>query len=226
MRKSITHSALFLALFLVSTHAHAQDYRTRPALLQGTKAKQWTQYHLAISHEVASVPTDAAVRREIAAGRLVRLNGTSPWYYLDDDLGKGYRNRSLLYHVRPWVQSWLDAFAFRFHNEFETKLKVTSLVRTQERHEQVQRATTSAAREVPSAHLTGAAIDISFRHLTPTQIRWLRREAVHMVQSGQAVVFEELSGGNFHFFILPPPPEPAPPVVILFPLAALMQCMP
>lgn len=220
----IQRMAAFLAALFVSSSLHAEDFSVRPDLLRGTQTKQWRQYYLAIEHGIGNLPKDADIVHARDEGNLVQLTDTE-WYYLDDELGEGYKNRPLLYFVRPWVPQSLETLTGDFHRTFGVRLKVTSLVRTNERHRQVQKTTTSAARAVPSAHLTGAAVDISFRGLTPEQIRWLRRRSVGLVKNRQAVVFEEISGGNFHFFFLPPP-EPESPTLPVFPLAALIRCMP
>ena len=198
-----------MALIFTTATTHAEMFESRPAEFHGGIEKQQSQHELATAHKIESVRTDDDVRVEIEAGRLVSMSDTGT-YYLDKDLGLGYPQRALMYYARPWVRDWIDEFAGRFHAEFGQPIKITSLVRTERRHAQLQRFEPNAARTVPTAHLTGAALDISKLKLPPSHVRWMRKELADMVILGRILVIEEMHVLNFHVFVLPPPKEEAP----------------
>ncbi len=198
-----------VALIFTAATTHAEMFDTRPTEFYGSVEKQQSQHELATTYKIEFVRTDDQVRLEIEAGRLVSIEDTET-YHLDKDLGRGYAQRPLLYYVRPWVRDWISEFAERFNIEFSEPIKITSLLRTEARQAQLQRFEPNAARNVPTAHLTGAALDISKLGLVRNQLRWMRKELAAMVSSGQIVVIEEMHILNFHIFVLPPSEEAAP----------------
>lgn len=197
-----------VALIFTAATTHAEMFDARPAEFYGSVEKQQAQHELATTYKIEFVRTDDEVRLEIEAGRLVSIEDTET-YHLDKDLGRGYAQRPLLYYVRPWVRDWISEFAERFNIKFSEPIKITSLLRTEARQAQLQRFEPNAARSVPTAHLTGAALDISKLGLARDQLRWMRKELAALVASGQILVIEEMNILNFHIFVLPPPEEPA-----------------
>lgn len=207
MRYANIVSAFVVLIFTNISSADARTFDIRPPEFRGGIEKQQNQNDLARRHAVGIIKTDADLRAEIAAGRLVPIEDTA-WYYVDPDLGLGYPNRELLRYARPWVRDFIEVYGRDFYATFGKRAKITSLVRTQARHAQLRRREPNAARAVPTVHLTGAAIDVSKLGLTQQEVRWLRRKLVEMVASGRIVVIEEMYVLNFHVFVLPPPPQP------------------
>lgn len=201
---------LLLAAAAFSLLASQDVAAQRPRALMGTPAKLARQNRLADDYDLSRMDDPAEVRRLISSGRLVAIPRSGRGYYVDETLGRAYgpRKRTVLFYARPWVLRFLKAEGRRFRSAFPgRRLKVSSLVRTEEYQEILTHRNVNAARgEDPdrrSPHLTGAAVDISKKGMTAREIAWLRRRLVALQARGWIVGTEEMATNTFHIFVTP-----------------------
>lgn len=199
--KRLVLAALMSAVTLVPT-AQARDFHTRPPEFVGGKAKQSLQNEIAFDHGATILGDDTRLREEIRTGHMVRLYDTA-CHYNDKDLGDGYHDRELMYYIRPQVVDWLSDISCRYRKNLGKKLKVTSLVRTYDRHAQIKKKNVNAAQEIPTAHLTGYSLDISKVGMSQIELAWMRKVLAAEVGRGEIVVIEEMHILNFHIFVVP-----------------------
>ena len=97
-------------------------------------------------------------------------------------------------YCRPWTRDFLNDFTQAFYNEFHAPLQVNSLVRTMEQQHKLRRHNRYAAPEfgdTASTHLTGVALDLSRRGLTPMQYAWIRAYLLPLKEQGLVDPIEE-----------------------------------
>ncbi len=204
--------ALALALALAAPVA-AQ----RPAELKGSPGKLAEQNRVADDYDLTRMDGPAIIRRLVRSGYLVAIPRRGRGYYIDRKLGKGYSRRDVLSYARPWVKRFLDRegvqYADRFHG---ARFKISSLVRTERYQELLKGRNVNAARgdddETRSPHLTGAAVDISKKGMSPRQLAWMRDHLVALQERGWIIGTEEMATNAFHVFVEPDfGREPEPP---------------
>jgi hypothetical protein len=139
----------------------------------------------------------AMVRRFRRAGRLVPVVAEARSYYV---AGVSAASRV----ARPWTRRFIEQLAGAMHALFETRLRVTSLTRTPASQLALRRVNVNAAPTagpVRSTHLTGAAVDISKRALSDTEIDWLRIVLRRLAADGMVHVAEEFHEPHFHVLV-------------------------
>lgn len=111
---------------------------------------------------------------------------------------------------RPWTAEFLRHLAAKHWNEFRRPLEVTSAVRTLERQRELRGETANATqgRRYPSAHLTGAVIDITKNGMARQQILWMRRQ-LRPLHGKTIYVVEEFRQPCFHIMVFRSYKKPA-----------------
>ncbi len=195
--------ALALALGL-ALPAAAQ----RPPALRGSPGKLAEQNRVADDYDLTRMQGPSEIRRLVKSGYLVSIPRRGYGYYIDRKLGKGYGRRDVLWYARPWVKRFLEReggrYAQRFHG---ARFKVSSLVRTEGYQELLKGRNVNAAKgdddDTRSPHLTGAAVDISKKGMTPRQLAWMRDHLVTLQERGWIIGTEEMATNAFHVFVEP-----------------------
>jgi hypothetical protein len=137
------------------------------------------------------------VGRFVAAGRLVRLPAETATYEV-----AGVDPRLRL--ARPWTKRFVEQLAGALHGLFGERLRVTSLTRTPERQAALRRSNANAAPargDLRSTHLTGAAVDLSRRSLSPEATVWLRAVLRRLTTQGVVHAIEEFREPHFHVLV-------------------------
>lgn len=199
---------LVVAAATLSLLAPQDAAAQRPRALMGTPSKLAQQNRLADDYDLSRMDDPAEVRRLVSSGRLVAIPRSGRGYYIDAKLGRAYSHRTVLVYARPWVLRFLKAEGSRFRAKFPgSRLKVSSLVRTEEYQEILTHSNINAARgddpESRSPHLTGAALDISKKGMSARQLAWLRQRLVSLQARGWIVGTEEIRTNTFHIFVTP-----------------------
>jgi hypothetical protein len=204
--RSLLRRALLAAaaLWCAAAPARAQ----RPRELVGKPEKMARQNAVADRHDLTRMSDPAVVRRMAKQGHLVRIPTRGTGYFVDSKLGTGYRHREVLHYARPWVRRFLQREGAHFAKAFKgSSFKVSSLVRTEDYQKQLVRKNVNAAPgrdwRTQSAHLTGAALDVSKRGMSPHQINWMRRHLVSLQRQGWVIAVEEMKTNTFHIFVQP-----------------------
>lgn len=197
-------AAMMLALLLAPARAHAQ----RPSELRGTPSKLARQNELADRYDLSRMDGPSTIRRLADAGRLVRVPSSGKGYFVDGTIARNYRHRALLVYARPWVRDFVSGEGVVFTRRFPgSRLKVSSLVRTEDYQQLLKRRNVNAAPGSEdrnrSPHLTGAAVDISKKGLSARQLAWLRQRFVELQDRGWIVATEEMRTSTFHIFVTP-----------------------
>jgi len=195
--------AFALALALPAA-AHAQ----RPPELKGSPGKLAEQNRVADDYDLTRMDGPAVIRRLVKSGYLVSIPRRARGYYIDRKLGRGYARRDVLWYARPWVRKFLERegghYADRFHG---ARFKVSSLVRTEGYQELLKGRNVNAAPgdddDTRSPHLTGAAVDISKKGMSPRQLEWMRGHLVALQELGWIIGTEEMATNAFHVFVQP-----------------------
>lgn len=104
------------------------------------------------------------------------------------------------------TRNFIAMFAKEFYDSFR-ELKITDTLRTRKEHEILIRQKKTKANGIThgrqSAHLSGAAFDISRRGLTPQQNRWIERKLIWYIEQGKIVAVEEMWNNAFHIMVCP-----------------------
>ncbi len=113
-------------------------------------------------------------------------------------------------YTRPWSARLLQDLA-REHDSllraFGKPLKplvVTSAVRPsvdQRKLRKLNRNAASDTGELASLHLTGSALDISWRKMSKAEVRWMRRVSYGLMRTGQGWVTQEYARRCFHIVV-------------------------
>ena len=107
-------------------------------------------------------------------------------------------------YCRTWTGRFLVDLARVHYQRFHTPLQVNSAVRTIEYQRHLQHINGNAAPaegDVASPHLTGAAIDIAKKGLSPSEVAWMRAYLLPLEQSGKIDVEEEFKQSCFHISV-------------------------
>jgi Family of unknown function (DUF5715) len=107
-------------------------------------------------------------------------------------------------YCRPWTASFLTDLARTHAALFHRPLEVNSAVRTVEYQEHLRMINGNAAPAVGnivSPHLTGAAVDIGKKGLSPQEISWMRRWLLPLEIAGKIDVEEEFEQACFHITV-------------------------
>jgi LysM repeat protein len=137
------------------------------------------------------------VRRFRTAGLLVPLPATTKTYYVASVPPS-------LRLARPWTKRFIEQLAGALHGLFGIRLRITSLTRTPRLQLALRRTNANAAPArgaLLSTHLTGAAVDISKRPLSPEQTVWLRTVLHRLTSKGLVRAIEEFREPHFHVLV-------------------------
>jgi hypothetical protein len=123
---------------------------------------------------------------------------------------------------RVWTGRFLADLARVHYERFHKPLQVNSAVRTIEYQRHLLHINGNAAPaegDVASPHLTGSAIDIAKKGLTPSEVAWMRAYLLPLQTAGKIDVEEEFKQSCFHISVyksyvtlhgdFPPPTKPS-----------------
>lgn len=113
--------------------------------------------------------------------------------------------------ARVWTVRFAEDMARNFYERFHQPLIISSAVRTVMYQLRLQRVNGNAAAvdgDGASPHLTGQAIDIAKRGMSPAELAWMREYLLPLMQAGKIDVEEEFKQSCFHISVyksyLPP----------------------
>jgi hypothetical protein len=177
-----THRAALLpAALLLSTVAPAV---AGAQSLRGSRASIDRMYRQARAERLSFFETPASVRRQVAAGRLVRLVASD-----DFTLHRvGYP------FVRPATRTFVPRLSRQYAAACDEPLVVTSAVRP------ATRQPANSTRR--SVHPTGMAVDLR-KPTSGTCLRWLRSTLLELEGAGLLEATEEWSPPHFHVAVFP-----------------------
>ena len=120
-------------------------------------------------------------------------------------------------YCRAWTGHFLTDLARVHYERFHKPLQINSAVRTIEYQRHLLHINGNAAPaegDVASPHLTGGAVDIAKKGLTPSEVAWMRAYLLPLQTAGEIDVEEEFQQSCFHISVyksyLAPRPEVAP----------------
>ena len=107
-------------------------------------------------------------------------------------------------YCRSWTERFLGDLARVHYQRFHSALQVNSAVRTIEYQRHLLHINGNAAPadgDVASPHLTGAAVDITKKGLTPSEVAWMRAYLLPLQTAGKIDVEEEFQQSCFHISV-------------------------
>lgn len=191
MKRCWFASALFLLLFPVLGLAADKT------LLVADETSQAVQNAHADEDDLSRMEDLAMVRRFVKGGYLVAVPLSTSTYYLKN-VPVPYR------YARPWTKLFLTRLSRQFYKKFGHRLRVTSMVRTEERQLELADWNANAADAtgpMRSSHLTGATVDISKRFMTAAERRWMRDVLYSLRESENLYAIEEFGQPTFHVMV-------------------------
>jgi len=117
---------------------------------------------------------------------------------LDERLPVAYR------WCRPWAYDFLNDTGKLYFEKFKMRFQVNSGVRTVKYQKVLRKRNRNAAPakgEKASSHLTGSAVDITKKGMTPEQIKWMRNFLVAIEENGFVDATEEFNQSVFHIMV-------------------------
>ena len=187
---------VIISLFFASSTAEANS-------LRGSKESLLRQRRQAKSLRLPIIKNSAQLGQMIVRGELYELPRQGETFYLDEHIGECDPMYAHLYRTAsPMVVKFIGTLSRDFYNRFGGKrLKVTSLVRTVEYQKKLQRRNKNAAKISYSAHLTGAAIDISYKEMTAEEMNWMRNRLTLLERERIIEATEERFQACFHIMV-------------------------
>lgn len=117
-----------------------------------------------------------------------------------------FANETNRYALLP-TRNFMIMFGKAFYGQFRVKLKITDTLRKRKEQDVLVRQNKTKADGVThdrqSAHLSGAAFDISRLGLTPKQNRWIEQKLMAYIKQEKIVAVEEIYNNAFHVFVYP-----------------------
>jgi hypothetical protein len=107
-------------------------------------------------------------------------------------------------YCRAWTGRFLGDLARVHFERFHKPLQVNSAVRTVEYQRHLLHINGNAAPavgDVASPHLTGEAVDIAKKGLTPSEVAWMRAYLLPLQTAGKIDVAEEFQQSCFHISV-------------------------
>lgn len=172
----------------------------------GQHLKQKQQNKFANKHHLTRLKDLAQLERFIKSKLLVLISDTDA-YFLNKEIGKWDKKHKVLYHyARSYVKDFLNSEIGACHNETGDVYKINSLVRTAAYQKRVRRWETNGAIVgkkwwQQSAHLTGAALDISWQGLSSAGRACLRKHLRKLNKQGRIISMRE--SDHYHVMVLP-----------------------
>lgn len=190
-----------LGFFLFTGTAQAVSLRGSSQSLD-KQARMARRLHLPLIKNVAQI------NRMLTNGQLRELPRQGETFYLDDQIGECDPMHAHLYRTAsPAVVKFLSLFSREFYDKFDHhRLKVTSLTRTVEYQKMLKNPKSkcynaNAVAATRSAHITGAAIDISHKELTAGERRWMRNRLAKLKREHWLEPEEEQHQPCFHIMV-------------------------
>lgn len=106
--------------------------------------------------------------------------------------------------TRPWTAVFLENLAHAHYVRFHRSLEVNSAVRTVQFQRRLMRINGNAAPatgEIASPHEMGATIDIGKKHMSLSEIAWMRAYLLPLEEEGKIDVEEEFYQACFHITV-------------------------
>jgi hypothetical protein len=131
------------------------------------------------------------------AGRLIALPELASMH-VDSRLPTNRR------YCRLWTGRFLSDLARVHYQRFHKPLQINSAVRTVEYQRHLLHINGNAAPaegDVASPHLTGEAVDIAKKGLTPSEVAWMRAYLLPQQTAGKIDVEEEFQQSCFHISV-------------------------
>jgi hypothetical protein len=147
--------------------------------------------------DLSRIEDQAMLSRFVSAKLLVPVPASSRHYYIK---GIPAKHR----YLRPWSKQFLDHVAAQYYARFRKRLRVTSMVRTEQSQLRLATYNTNAAPAsgpTQSSHLTGATLDISKAPMGPAERQWMRGVLAQLKAKGYAYGIEERVQPTFHVMI-------------------------
>jgi hypothetical protein len=169
----------------------------RDTLLAADTSSPLAQNARADVDNLSRMQDGAMLRRFVRNGYLVSVAARTRHYYLHA-IPAAFR------YCRPWTKLFLDGLSRQFYARFETRLRITSLVRTVTRQASLGRVNLNAAAATGSersSHLTGATLDISKRFMSAEAQAWMRRVLYGLRKKGYVYAIEEFEQPTFHVMV-------------------------
>ena len=152
--------------------------------LRGSRESIDRMYRQARSERLSFFETPSIVRRQVAAGRLVRL-----------EPGTRFTLHRVTYpFARPATRTFVQRLGAQYRDACGERLVVTSAVRPATRQ-----PANSASRSV---HPTGMAVDLR-KPTNPRCLRWLRTVLLDLERAGLIEATEEYAPPHFHVAVFP-----------------------
>ena len=173
-----------------------EGFAMLPAL-KGSHENLIRQNVMADQDGLTRVQDDADLERMRLSGQLVPIPAAAG-IQIDSRLPENRR------FCRPWTAQFLNSVAAAFYAYFHRPLQVNSAVRTVEFQHRLQRTNGNAAPaegETASPHLTGQAIDLAKKGLSPAEIAWMRAYLTPLIEEGKLDVEEEFQQACFHISV-------------------------
>jgi len=107
-------------------------------------------------------------------------------------------------YCRTWTGRFLSDLARVHYERFHKPLQINSAVRTvgYQRHLlHINGNAAPAEGDVASPHLTGEAVDIAKKGLTPSEVAWMRAYLLPLQMAGKIDVAEEFQQSCFHISV-------------------------
>ncbi|HVB99154.1 MAG TPA: DUF5715 family protein [Candidatus Dormibacteraeota bacterium] len=189
---------LSLVALLLAAPAWARGRANRWVLVANASS-QAIQNARANEYDLSRMRNDAMIQQFYQDGYLVPVPSNTPSYYL-------YEIRAPHRYLRPWTKLFLDRLSGEYYARFRQRLRVTSLVRTVSSQIRLGYRNPNAAEATGpnrSSHLTGAALDISKRFMSPRGIEWMRSVLFRLKQAGYVYAIEEFHEPDFHVMVYP-----------------------
>jgi hypothetical protein len=188
----------FLAVIPLSAEAPPRGWAARSPLVANAYSQE-IQNDRADAYHLSRMTNRAMIARFYRAGYLDAVPIRTSYYYLDG-IAPPYR------FLRPWTKLFLDRLSEEYFERFHQPLRVTSLIRTVGEQLRLARWDPNAADATGpdrSAHLTGAALDISKRFMSWQGKEWMRRVLFHLRREGFLYAIEEFEEPCFHVMVYP-----------------------
>jgi hypothetical protein len=165
--------------------------------LRGTHESLVRQNTRAEQDGLLRVKDDADLEALRHAGSLVGLPETGSMH-VDDRLPMNRR------YCRTWTGRFLADLGRAHYERFHKPLQINSAVRTIEYQRHLLRINGNAAPaegDVASPHLTGEAVDIAKKGLSPSEVGWMRAYLLPLQTAGKIDVEEEFKQSCFHISV-------------------------
>ncbi len=185
-----------LGLLLIGSTAEAVS-------LRGSSDSLDKQMAMARKLHLPHIKNTEQIIKLMMRGQLRELPRQGETFYLDEQIGECDPMHAHLYRTAsPATIQFLSKLSRKFYNKFDgTRFKVTSLTRTVGCQKWLQRHNTNATAVSRSAHLTGSAIDISYKEMTTKEVRWMQQQLMELEKKHLIEATEEHHQACFHVMV-------------------------